>query len=154
MKSFRQLTVGDRVQAKIRVYDLSGKDFGPPHPRAIAKYGAFAAHVHAEPGELGTVVGRDGNTVTVTFARTETTTDVVSEEVDHVPDEWCARTWRNVLHTMAPGARMLPLEKVSDAARVMGYFYFVWNGRVLISKAYGNRPWESWPTIEEFFSKE
>ncbi|HYD48858.1 MAG TPA: hypothetical protein VEB21_10950, partial [Terriglobales bacterium] len=60
IKLHRDLVVGDRVQAKIRVYDLPGENFGPPHPRTVAKYGAFAAHIHAEPGELGIVADRDG----------------------------------------------------------------------------------------------
>jgi len=154
IKLHRDLVVGDRVQAKIRVYDLPGENFGPPHPRTVAKYGAFAAHIHAEPGELGIVADRDGERVTVTFDRTGTTSDVVSEEVEHVPAEWCMHHWKNVLHNLSPYAEGMPWPRLGAAARALGYFYYVWNGRVLISKAAEHRPRDSWPTIEEFFGKD
>lgn len=151
IKCHRALVVGDRVQAKIRVYDLPGENFGPPHPRTIAKYGAFAAHIHAQPGELGLVVGTDDDRVQVRFDRTGTATDVVAEEVEHVPAEWCMHHWKNVLHHMSPYAQRMTWERTIEAAKVLGYFYYVWNGRVVISKAAFHRPLDSWPTIEEFF---
>lgn len=152
-KSHQNLVVGDRVQAIIKVYDLPGKDFGPPHPRAIAKYGASAAHVHALPGELGTVVNRDDEIVTVTFDRTGTTSDVVQEEVTHVADEWLEHSWKNVLHHMSPFAQRLSWEQTGDLARMLGYFYYVWNDRVIISRAGSHRPLDTWPMLEEFFGE-
>lgn len=70
------LKLGDRCRAKIRVYDLPGnKDprwhDGTPGP------------IHAEPGELGTVVHvQEGHWPAVRFDRTRTVTDVTSDEVE------------------------------------------------------------------------
>lgn len=154
IKSHSKLELGDRVQAKIRVYDLPGDNFGPPHPRAIAKYGAFAAHIHAEPGELGFVVGLDDDRVQVRFDRTQTSTDVVAEEVAHVPTELCMHHWKNVLHTLSPHARRLTWQQLGELADALGYFYYVWSDRVLVTKAAKHRPLDSWPLTAEFFVEE
>lgn len=61
-------SLGQRVRAKIRVYDCPGEeDQGP---------------IHAEPGDLGTVVHvEEGFWPTVRFDRTGTATCVTDEEV-------------------------------------------------------------------------
>jgi hypothetical protein len=87
-KQYEELKVGDRVRAKIRVYECPGKDSGPPNPDSVVRYGGEyirADYVHAEPGELGTVVGLDDDRVQVRFDRTETASDVTAIEVEHVP---------------------------------------------------------------------
>lgn len=63
------LKEGQRVRAKIRVYDLPGnEDQGP---------------IHAEPGEEGVCVFvEEGFWPTVKFDRTGTATCVTDEEVD------------------------------------------------------------------------
>ena len=63
------LQLGQRVRARIRVYDLPGNpDPGP---------------IHAEPGEEGVVVHvQKGCWPTVTFNRTGTSTCVVPAEVE------------------------------------------------------------------------
>lgn len=65
------LREGQRVRAKIRVYDLPGNpDPGP---------------IHAEPGEEGVVVFVEkGFWPTVTFDRTRTSTCVTDEEVEAI----------------------------------------------------------------------
>jgi hypothetical protein len=63
------LEEGQRVRAKVDVYDLPGT----PEPGPI----------HATPGELGTVVHTEpGFWPTVTFDRTGTSTCVTPEEVE------------------------------------------------------------------------
>jgi adenylosuccinate synthase len=68
----RFLTMGQRVRAITRVYDLPGnEDQGP---------------IHAEEGEWGTVVDvQHGTWPTVTFDRTGTSTCVTDAEVVGVP---------------------------------------------------------------------
>lgn len=66
------LTMGQRVRAITRVYDLPGNDDQGP--------------VHAEVGEWGEVVHvQEGMWPTVTFDRTGTSTCVTDEEVVGVP---------------------------------------------------------------------
>lgn len=46
-------------------------------------------HVHAEPGEQGTVIGLPDGLVTVFWLRTETICDCdADEELESVPDSW------------------------------------------------------------------
>jgi hypothetical protein len=78
MKDVMQLRVGDRVRAKIRVFDFPGnKD-----PRW---HDGTSGPVHAEPGEEGVVVWtQEGLYPCVKFDRTGTRTDVTGDEVEAV----------------------------------------------------------------------
>lgn len=70
------LKLGQRVRARVRVYDLPGN----PDPGMI----------HAEVGETGVVIHVEkGFWPTVQFDRTGTRTDVMDFEVEPLPAEVC-----------------------------------------------------------------
>ena len=77
------LKVGDRVRARIRVLEEGPNSSYDPNAKSCTP-----GWLHAEPGELGTVVHADPPQVwpTVRFDRTGTATCVIDEEVERVED--------------------------------------------------------------------
>lgn len=86
-KTLLEAKEGDRIRAKIRVYDLPGENFGPPDAEVKAKW-PQADTIHAEPGEEGVVVYTEpGVFPTATFIRTGTSTMVCDHEAELIGGE-------------------------------------------------------------------
>lgn len=81
-RGLMQAKEGERVKARIRIYDLPGRDFGPPDAMTLARY-PRARTIHAEPGEEGVIVhAEEGTWPTATFDRTGTSTMITDAEAE------------------------------------------------------------------------